>query len=122
MDTDPMDNTEVRRWYLRQVGTIGEKNEAWLAEGVSAEVRATRAWEMRSRFRAQAREMMQNQAEIDLLRQRDRLKYGREDGPTLEWVLRRVSAEGYSSDEAYEMVIAMACSTNREVSERLGAS
>ena len=51
----PRTNTEIRVWYNRQVSAIPALNQAWLAEGLSAEERARRAQDIRHDARIKAR-------------------------------------------------------------------
>jgi hypothetical protein len=79
-----MTNREVREWYLREVARIAGTDAERKARGASLDERARQAWQDRHELRLRARGMMENPVEADTLRERDRLKYGRPDGPTFE--------------------------------------
>ena len=78
-----MTNEQVRDWYKLQVGQISQLNEAWVVEGLSAENRARRAWQIRHDARLKAREMMVDPIEVELLRNRDIKEYSTPDGTHL---------------------------------------
>src|SRR4029453_4773508 len=76
-------NAEIRQWYLEQVSSIPELNQQWLAAGLSARERAERAWRMGHTARLQARAMMADPTEGEVLPARDRPRYGNADGPAV---------------------------------------
>lgn len=83
-------NAEVRQWYLEQISHIPELNERWRRQGLSARERAERTWRIRCDARLQARSMMADPTEVELLRQRDLAVYGNLDGPTLEFLVEKL--------------------------------
>lgn len=77
-------NREIREWYFEQVARIRILNDQWTEEGLSVQVRAYRAWEIRHSSRVRARTMMGKERQIHLLQKRDLAKYGNPDGPTFD--------------------------------------
>ncbi len=75
----PKTNAEIRKWYLKQVTQIPELNEQWLANGFSAKERAKRAWQIRHDARFEARKMMVDAEEVEMLQARDVAEYGNEE-------------------------------------------
>jgi hypothetical protein len=63
--------------------------------------------------------MMSDPAEVDLLRERDRAKYGDPSGPTFEILLERLMGSGVDEESAYEAIIEGAYRTDREWNQRL---
>jgi hypothetical protein len=112
-------NAEIREWYLEQVARIPELNEQWLKQGLAARERAERAWRMRREFRLQARAMMADPAEVELLRQRDTAKYGNPDGPTLESLVTKLQEAGLKGDAVYEAVISGSYRTDAGINRKL---
>lgn len=71
-----MTNREIRSWYLREVAKIAALDKGWQERGDSLEDRARQAWRRRHDLRLRAREMMEDPAEVELLRARDLMLYG----------------------------------------------
>ena len=107
-----MTNREVREWYLREVARIAELDATWQARGDSLGERARQAWEHRYELRLRARDMMEDPAEVETLRERDRIKYGRSDGPAFEQLLQRLLSQGRSIEAAHKLIIEAARSTS----------
>jgi hypothetical protein len=61
--------------------------------------------------------MMETSAEIEDLRERDRLLYGNPDGPTFDQLVQSNLKRGLRTDEVYERIINGAQTTNREVNQ-----
>ena len=106
-----MRNREIRQWYRQQVSAILQHNEQWRSQGLSAEQRARRAWEIRGRVRLEAREMMTDPAEVEMLRRRDLGKYGRPDGPSFEQLVEALRGR-LSGDSLFEELIRQAARTD----------
>lgn len=115
------DDAEVRAYYLKTVASIGPSSEAWKRDGVPAEERARRAFQIRHDARVIARAMMKNRAEVALLEARDREKYGHPDGPTFDELVARQKAKGVTGDAAYEAIVESAQRTDGLANELAGA-
>ena len=116
-----MTNREIRRWYVAQVRIIPEQSEAWTREGIPAEVRARRAFEIRRRARREARDMMLDPKDVETLQRRDQANYGNPDGPTFEQLVEALG-KTFSGDALYEELIAQAARTDAETNKRFGLS
>lgn len=113
-------NAEVRRWYLERVALIPELNKQWLEQGLSAQERAEAAWRIRHDARLEARAMMANPAEGELLRRRDVAEYGNPDGPAFEFLVEKLKEAGLEGDAVYDAIIDGSYRTNAGVNRRLG--
>lgn len=116
-DREETSDAEIRSWYNERVATIPAQNQGWIAEGLSAEQRARRAYEIRHQARIEARERMSNRREVAGLRARDRLKYGDPDGPSFEYLVEKNRERGLEGDAVYEAIIESAAQTNEVVNE-----
>ena len=113
-------NAEVRAHYLVLVAAIGPANAHWVLDGVSAEERAHRAFQMRHDARVTCRAMMSDARELAALEQRDQEKYGHPDGPRFEELVAHEQAKGLSGDAVFEAIVASAQRTNSAVNEMYG--
>jgi hypothetical protein len=113
-------NSQARQLYLERVATIAGEDATWRADGVAAEERARRAFTIRHEARLTARAMMGDAAEVKLLQERDREKYGTPDGPTFEWLVERARAKGLAGDALYESIVESAQKTDAGVSRGMG--
>lgn len=113
-------NAEIRSWYLAQVAHVPELNKQWLEQGLSARARAEAAWRIRHEARLQARAMMADPGEVELLRERDMAAYGNPDGPTFEFLVNQLQQAGLEGDAVYEAIIAGSYRTNIDVNRKLG--
>jgi hypothetical protein len=113
-------NAEIRQWYLMRVAQIPELNERWIQQGLSLKERAEAAWLLRHEARLEARSMMSDSAEVELLRARDILKYGNPDGPTFEFLVARCGEAGLDGDEIYQAIIDGSYRTDTGVNKMLG--
>ena len=113
-------NAEIRQWYLEQVALIPELNEQWLWQGLSIKERAEMAWRIRHDARLQARLMMANPLEVELLRERDIALYGNPDGPTLELLVEGLMKAGLEGDSIYESIIEGSYRTDAGMNKLLG--
>lgn len=113
-----MTNAEVRDWYNAQVSTIPAQNQAWLAEGLSAEQRARQAYAIRHEARIEARNMMPSAAEVAQLRARDQAKYGDPDGPSFDWLVAKNLSKGLEGDAIYEAIIESSSRTDAKINAR----
>lgn len=113
-----MTNAEIRAWYQNQVSNIDDLNRAWIAVGLGARERAHRAWEIRHEARVQARSMMEDAAEVEQLRARDKALYGNPDGPTFANLVKAHRRSGATLRDAYERILRGAQHTNSEVDDQ----
>jgi RHS repeat-associated protein len=113
-------NRQVRQWYNDQVEPISELNESWIEEGLSAEERAQRAYEIRHDARLKAREMMIDRDGVARLQERDIEKYGNPDGPMFEQLVKAAEEKGYSGDDAYEYIVGSSRRTDEDINRRFG--
>lgn len=95
-------------------------NEEWITIGVSAPERAERAWRIRHDARLEARSMMTDATEVELLRARDIAKFGNPDGPTFYFLVERLIEAGLEGDAVYEAIIDQSYRTDAELDRRLG--
>ncbi|WP_206365332.1 hypothetical protein [Siculibacillus lacustris] len=116
----PRTNEEIRQWYNDEVGKIPELNAKWKEQGLGAEERARRAYEIRHNARLQARAFMENPDEVAALRARDKAKYGNPDGPSFEQLVEDNKKSGLSGDEIYESMIDSSRRTSKEYNEKFG--
>ena len=117
-----MTNREIRSWYLREVAKIACLDQEWQHTGDSLEDRARKAWQHRHYLRLRAREMMEDPAEVELLRARDLRIYGNPDGPTLDDLVQRLRSTGLGERDAYEAILRSALSTDESVNRRFRLS
>jgi hypothetical protein len=116
----PKTNAEIRKWYLAQVAPIVELNKQWLAQGLSFQERAKKAWQIRHDARLEARAMMAEPQEVEMLRARDIVEYGSPDGPTFEFLVKQCRNAGLKGNAAYSAIIEGSYRTNRGVNKKLG--
>ncbi|HME90842.1 MAG TPA: hypothetical protein VKE49_05420 [Myxococcaceae bacterium] len=102
---------------MEQISNIAKLDQEWKGQGLSAEQRARRAWEMRRRPRLEARGMMVDPTEVETLHRRDEAKYGNPEGPTFEQLVESLSTR-WSGDALYEEIIREAGRTNPETSRK----
>jgi hypothetical protein len=112
-------NSDVRRMYLERVSHIPQLNEVWNAEGTPARERAERAWGIRHDARLEARRLMSDAKEVEMLRARDLARYGSVDGPTFEWLVENLESQGLSGDALYEAIIEGSFRTNEALNRLL---
>ena len=112
-------NAEIRQWYLEQVARIPELNEQWLQQGFSMKERAEMAWRIRHEARLQARLMMADPLEVELLRERDMVMYGKPEGPTFEFLVEKLIKAGLEGDAIYEAIIEGAYRTDTGINKLL---
>jgi hypothetical protein len=116
----PKTNAEIRKWYLEQIAQIPELNEQWLAQGLSAKVRAKKGWQIRHDARLAARTMMTDPEEVEILQARDVAEYGNEDGPTFEFLVQEWRKAGLKGNAIYVAIIEGVRRTNTGVNKKLG--
>lgn len=115
-----MTNAEIRQWYLSQVAVIPKLNEEWIQQGLSARQRAESSWFIRHKARLEARKMMANPAEVELLQARDMAKYANPNGPTFQHLVEQAKAVGLEADAIYEVIIACSYKTDKGVNKSFG--
>jgi hypothetical protein len=114
-------NAEVRGHYLKLVAAIGPANARWLEEGLSAEERARRAFQMRREARVTGRAMMTEKRDVLALEERDKAKYGHPDGPTFDELVQRNQAKGLQGDAVFEAIVESAQRTNGAVNDMVSS-
>lgn len=113
-------NSQARQLYLERVAAIAGEDARWRAERVPAEERARRAFGLRRAARMTSRAMMADAAEVTLLQERDREKYGGPDGPTFEWLVEKARAKGLEGDALFESIVESAQRTDGDVNRATG--
>ena len=113
-------HAEIRAHYLVLVAAIGPANAAWKRDGLSAEERAHRAFQLRHDARVTCRAMMADPLQIAALEQRDQEKYGHPDGPRFDELVARGKASGLTGDAVFEAIVESAQRTNTAVNEMVG--
>lgn len=78
------------------------------------------AWRVRHEARLQARSMMTDPAEVELLRARDMAISGNPDGPTFEFLVEKLREAGLEGNAIYEAVIEGAYRTDAGINKLLG--
>jgi hypothetical protein len=116
----PKTNAEIRQWYIQRVSAIPRLNDDWIKQGLPVRTRAESAWRIRHEARIEARSMMTDPAEVELLRARDVAKYDSPDGPTFEFLVERLKEAGLEEDRIYEAIIDNSYRTDAELNRRLG--
>ena len=111
---------QVRQLYLERVAEIGPRDRALQAEDMPLEQRARAAFQARHDARITARAMMQDAAEVEALRARDREKYGSPDGPTFEYLVERAQKKGLTGDAIYQSIVDSAQQTDAATNRSLG--
>lgn len=113
-------NTEVRQHYKSLTAGIPSMNDGWVKEGLSAEERARKAYEIRHNARMTCRAMMGSQFEVIMLQIRDWWEYSSKDGPTFEWLVDKAKGKGLEGDAIYEEIIGSANRRNAKVDKAMG--
>jgi hypothetical protein len=116
----PKTNAEIRQWYIQRVSAIPQLNKDWIKQGLPLQARAEAAWRIRHEARIEARSMMTDPAEVELLRARDLAKYGRPNGPTFDFLVERLKEAGLEEDKIYETIIDNSYRTDAEFNRKLG--
>lgn len=119
MDNSKLSNKEIRQWYHTEIAKIPELNEQWIADGVSVEDRAFRAWKFRRDKRLAARALMQDEKDVVLAENRDLKKYGTTDGPTFDFKLNEAINKGLTGNAVYEYIIKGSVRTDAEVDKKI---
>ncbi len=116
----PQTNAEIRLWYNYQVVAISEINKRWVEEGLSAEERARRAYELRHDARVNARFMMPDKDEVKMLQERDSAKYGNPGGPTFAYLVEKNQKAGLEGGQVYEAIIESSSRTSAAYNQKFG--
>ncbi|MGL6234816.1 MAG: hypothetical protein ACRC20_05680 [Segniliparus sp.] len=108
-----LDDTETRTVYLRGEGQVAALNEQWKQEGLSAEERARRTFDLRNSLRTYCRDLMVDQAA------RAKLDEG---SPNMTWeqMMQKEAAKGNTGDNAYEQIAQSAARSRDSVNKSLG--
>ncbi len=98
-------NSDIRKWYKKQLAQIPELDEQWKAQGLSLKERARAAWKIRHFSRLAAREMMSSSVDRELLRARDISLYGNPDGKDFNYIVKELLDQGIKGADLYEAII-----------------
>jgi hypothetical protein len=77
-------------------------------------------WRMRHTARLEARAMMADLTEVELLRARDMALYGNADGPTFAFLIEQERRSGLTDQVIYEAIIEETYRTNVGLNRRFG--
>lgn len=113
-------NCEIRLYYNELINGIPSVDAQMQQAGKSAEERARAAYDIRHNARITARAMMEDAAEVQLLRERDQQKYGNPDGPTFEQLVEKSRAGNLEGDAVYTSIIESSQRTDEKVNEECG--
>lgn len=113
-------NRQARQLYLERVATIAGEDAKGRAEGLPALERAARAFKIRHEARMVSRAMMSDEAEVELLRDRDREKYGDPDGPSFESLVEKAREKGLAGEAVYESIVESAQRTDAATNRGVG--
>lgn len=111
----PEADCDIRQRYLTTAAQLLQKNNEWQQRALALDLRAQCAFAWRHHARLVARNAMDNQWEIGLLRLRDIVKYGDPDGPVFSTLLSRQYTQGNDSNTAYNSIIQSAQQTDGDV-------
>lgn len=67
----------------------------------------------------EARSMMADSGEVELLRERDIAKFGAPDGPTLDFLIERLMEAGLEGEAVYEAIIDQSYRADAELDRKL---
>jgi hypothetical protein len=116
----PKTNQGIRKWYLDELARIPELDKEWQRDGIPLARRAENAWKYRHDRRRIARSFMQNEAEREELRERDKAVYGSPNGPSFAFLVKRLKSEGLTENEIFEAIIKGSYRSNAGVNKKLG--
>jgi hypothetical protein len=91
-----------------------------MKEGISLKERARRAWQFRHDKRLEARSFMRDKDEVEMLQARDMHLYGTPDGPTFEFLVKRLRDAGLKGNEVYEAIIQSSERSDPAINKLLG--
>jgi hypothetical protein len=115
-------NVQIRDHYLALVARVAGANEQWKKEGLGAEERARRAYELRYDARMTCRAMMSDAEMLAAIERRDERKFGHKDGPTFDELVLHERKKGLTGDAVYEAIVASAQRTDAIINELVGDS
>ncbi|MGH1385629.1 LysM peptidoglycan-binding domain-containing protein [Kordia sp.] len=101
----PVTDCEIRIWYNYQIVAISELNKNWIQQKIDLKTRAIKAYTLRHNARINARFMMQNKDSVRSIQNRDRKKYGNPDGPTFEYLIKKCTDKGSTTNDCYKDII-----------------
>ena len=104
-----LSNVEARKWYLEHEAQIPNMIDSSLP----LEGQAKQAFELRNKFRTEARELMANRATAESL-------YKTDKNLTWEQLIDKQKAKGLSGDEIYKEIIASSQRSRKSVNKSLG--
>ncbi|WP_404365694.1 RHS repeat-associated core domain-containing protein [Marinobacter sp.] len=115
---EALSNAEVRTWYNEMVAPIPELDKQWIRHGMGPEARARNAHGIRHDARVKARTLMEDPAEVEMLRARDMEVYQNPDGPTFDYLVEKNRSKGISGDDIYEEIVGSSNRTSKEYNEK----
>lgn len=101
----PVTDCEIRIWYNYQIVAISELNKYWIQQKIDLKTRAMKAYSLRHNARVDARFMMQNKDSVRSIQNRDLKKYGNPDGPTFEYLIKKCTDKGSTTNDCYKGII-----------------
>ena len=104
-----LSNYEARKWYLEQESKIPDMIDSSLP----LEEQAKQAFELRNKFRTEARELMADRVTAESL-------YKTDKNLTWEQLVDKQKAKGLSGDEIYKEIIASSQRSRKSVNKSLG--
>lgn len=109
----PKTDCEIRLWYNFQIVAVGVINKKWVEDGIDLKTRAHKAYEMRHEARVNARFLMPDKEKVKGLQARDMEKYGNPHGPTFDYLLKKSTDKGLTTEAAYQSIIDSSSRTDR---------
>ncbi len=104
-----LSNVEARKWYLEHEAQIPDMIDSSL----SLEGQAKQAFELRNKFRTEARELMTDRATAESL-------YKTDPNKTWEEMIQRQIDKGLSGDDIYKEIIKSSQRSRTSVNKSLG--
>lgn len=104
-----LNNAEARKWYLQQEAEIPNL----LNKNLSLENQAKQAFELRNKFRKEARELMSDRKLAEELNLNER-------NMTWDEIVEKTKDKGFRGDDIYEEIINSSQRSRKTVNEKLG--
>lgn len=104
-----MSNVKTRKWYLEQEAKIPDM----IDKSLSLEEQAKQAFNLRNKFRTQARELMADRKLAESL-------YKTDPNRTWEQMIQRQLDKGLTGDDIYKEIITSSQRSRKSVNKSLG--
>lgn len=104
-----LSNVDARKWYLQKEADIPKL----INKNLSLEEQAKHAFELRNKFRKEARELMSDRKLADELNINEK-------NMTWEEIIEKTKNKGYEGDEVYNEIINSSQRSRKSVNENLG--